>query len=59
MDAYVSRRDLNQLLQKAVGAEHLTWAVVNGLSDNHFKRLDITSRPASCWATPRRTTWRR
>lgn len=43
MDAYVSRRDLNQLLQKAVEAEHLRWAVVNGLSDNHFKRLDITS----------------
>ena len=43
MDAFVSRRDLNQLLQKAVEAEHLTWAVVNGLSDNHFKRLDITS----------------
>jgi nucleoside-diphosphate-sugar epimerase len=43
MDAYVSQRDLNQLLQKAVEAEHLKWAVVNGLSDNHFKRLDITS----------------
>lgn len=43
MDAYVSQRDLNQLLQKAVEAEHLKWAVVNGLSDNHFKRLDISS----------------
>ena len=43
MDHFVSRQDLNQLLQKAVEAEHLTWAVVNGLSDNRFKRLDITS----------------
>ena len=43
MDAYVSRRDLNDLLQRAVEADHLKWAVVNGLSDNHFKRLDITS----------------
>ena len=43
MDAYVSHRDLNVLLQRAVEAEHLKWAVVNGLSDNRFKRLDITS----------------
>ena len=43
MDAWVSRRDLNQLLQRCVEAEHLTWAVVNGLSANRFNRLDITS----------------
>ena len=30
-------------MQRAVEADHLTWAVVNGLSDNRFKRLDITS----------------
>ena len=43
MDAFVSERDCTQLLQKCVEAEHLTWAVVNGLSANRFNRLDITS----------------
>ena len=41
LDAFVSRRDLNQLLQKAVRAEHLQFAIVQGLSDNQFKRMDI------------------
>ena len=43
MDAFVSRRDLQSLLEKCVEADHLKWAVVNALSDNHFKRLDITT----------------
>lgn len=42
IDAYVSKRDLNQLLQKAVEAEHLQWAVVQALSDNAFNRMDIS-----------------
>ncbi len=42
IDAFVSKRDLNQLLQKSVEAEHLQWAVVQGLSDNAFNRMDIT-----------------
>ena len=41
-DAFVSKRDLNQLLQKCVEADHLKWAVVQGLSDNAFNRMDIT-----------------
>lgn len=43
MDAYVSHRDLSALLQRCVEADHLQWAVVNGLSANRFNRLDITS----------------
>src|SRR5688500_2304971 len=42
LDAWVSRRDLNQLIEKCVDDEMLQWAVFNGLSDNRFKRLDIT-----------------
>src|SRR5687768_347429 len=42
MDAWVSRRDLNQLIEKCIDDETLQWAAFNGLSDNRFKRLDIT-----------------
>jgi NAD dependent epimerase/dehydratase family enzyme len=42
MDAWVSRRDLNQLIEKCIDDETLQWAVFNGLSDNRFKRLDIS-----------------
>ncbi len=43
IDAFVSERDMNQLLQRAVEAEHLKFAIVQGLSDNGFNRMDITS----------------
>lgn len=43
MDMFVSRRDLNQLLERCIDAgEHLKFAIFNGVSDNRFKRLDIT-----------------
>lgn len=42
MDAWVSRRDLNQLICKCIDDERLQYAVFHGLSDNHFKRLDIS-----------------
>ena len=42
MDMFVSRRDLNQLLERCVDVETLKFAVLHGLSDNRFKRLDIT-----------------
>ena len=42
LDAYVSRRDLNQLIIKCIDAEHVQWAVFNGLSNNRFKRLDLS-----------------
>jgi len=42
LDAWVSRRDLQQLIEKCIDDERLQWAVFNGLSDNRFKRLDIT-----------------
>ena len=43
MDAFVSRRDLNQLIGRCIDAEdRLRFAVFNALSDNRFKRLDIS-----------------
>ena len=43
MDAFVSHRDLVQLLTKCVEAEDIQFAVVHGLSEGRFKRLDISS----------------
>ncbi len=42
LDAWVSRRDLNQLIERCIDNQSLKWAVFHGLSDNRFKRLDIT-----------------
>ena len=43
MDAWVSWRDLHQLLCRCIDTEGIRWAVVHGLSDSRFKRLDISS----------------
>ena len=42
LDAFVSDRDLNQLLCRCVDDEKINFAIVHGLSDNQFKRLDLT-----------------
>lgn len=42
LDAFVSHRDLNQLINKCVDVENLQFAILHGLSDNRFKRLDIS-----------------
>lgn len=42
LDAFVSHRDLNQLLQRCVDVENVQFAVLHGLSNNRFKRLDIS-----------------
>ncbi|MEI6350529.1 MAG: NAD(P)-dependent oxidoreductase [Verrucomicrobiota bacterium] len=42
MDAFVSQADLHQLLEKCIDAENLQFAIFNGLSNNRFKRLDIS-----------------
>jgi nucleoside-diphosphate-sugar epimerase len=42
LDAWVSRRDLNQLIEKCIDVENLRFAILHGLSDNRFKRLDIS-----------------
>jgi nucleoside-diphosphate-sugar epimerase len=37
MDAWVSRRDLTQLIQKCIEAKNIRFAIFHGLSDNSFK----------------------
>lgn len=43
LSGYVSARDLNQLLMRCVEIEDVDFAIVHGISDNTFKRIDITS----------------
>jgi nucleoside-diphosphate-sugar epimerase len=43
VDAWVSRRDLQQLLCRTIDVEGVRFAVFNGISDNLFKRLDISA----------------
>jgi hypothetical protein len=43
LDAWVSRRDLVQLIHRCIDAgDGLRWAVFNAISDNRFKRLDLS-----------------
>ncbi len=42
IDAFVSWRDLNQLIQKSIDVENVKFAILHGLSNNRFKRLDIS-----------------
>lgn len=42
LDAWVSQRDLNQLIEKSIDTESILFAIFHGLSDNRFKRLDIS-----------------
>lgn len=41
LDAWVSQRDLFQLICRCIDADHLKFAIFNALSDNRFKRLNI------------------
>lgn len=42
LDAFVSERDLQQLMEKCIDVGELQFAIFHGLSDNRFKRLDIS-----------------
>jgi nucleoside-diphosphate-sugar epimerase len=43
LSAFVSKRDLSHLLAQCVEVENVQFAIVHGVSDNRFKRMDITS----------------
>lgn len=43
---YVSPRDLNQLIVLCIETPDIPYAIVNGLSDNTFKRMDLNSTRA-------------
>lgn len=42
LDMFVSQRDLQQMFEKCIDVENLRWAIFHAISNNHFKRLDIT-----------------
>lgn len=46
LDTFVSQRDLNQLIEKSIDVENLHFAILHGLSNNRFKRLDISNTRA-------------
>ena len=43
LSGYVSGRDLNQLLVRCIEVPDVQFAIVHGISNNRFKRLDISS----------------
>lgn len=43
MDAFVSPRDLTQLFHRCIDARDINFAIVHGLSNNRFNRMDIES----------------
>ncbi len=46
LDAFVSHRDLQQLIVRCIDADNIQFAIFHGLSDNRFKRLDISDARA-------------
>jgi NAD(P)-dependent dehydrogenase (short-subunit alcohol dehydrogenase family) len=42
MDCFVSHRDLNDLMVRCIDDDRLRFAIFHGVSDNRFKRLDIS-----------------
>ena len=43
LSAYTSERDLNQLLLRCIETPNIPFAIVAGISNNRFKRLDLTA----------------
>lgn len=46
LDVFLSDRDLAQLVERCIEASGVRWAIAHGLSDNRFKRLDLTDTRA-------------
>jgi nucleoside-diphosphate-sugar epimerase len=46
LDAFVSQRDLHQLIVRCIDVENVQFAILHGLSNNRFKRLDISDARA-------------
>ncbi|HEY7350669.1 MAG TPA: NAD(P)-dependent oxidoreductase [Ktedonobacterales bacterium] len=43
LSGYVSARDLNHLLVRCIETPNVLFAIVHGISNNRFKRLDLTA----------------
>ena len=52
LDAWVSHRDLQQLIERSINDERLKFAIFMGLSNNAFKRLDVSDARELVGYTP-------
>lgn len=52
MDCFVSQEDLCQLIMKCIDDDRLRFAIFHGVSDNRFKRLDISDARELVGYTP-------
>lgn len=52
LSTFVSARDLSHLFVCCIEAEDVQYAIVHGVSDNRFKRMDITSTRETVGYTP-------
>jgi len=43
LSKFVTQRDMNHLLERCIETPHIRFALLHGVSNNRFKRLDITS----------------
>lgn len=43
LDAYLSPRDMNQLLDRCIEADNVRFAIVHGISNNRFKAMDLSA----------------
>lgn len=53
LDAFLSDEDLIQLVDRCIAVDDVRWAVVHGVSDNRFKRLDLSDTRALLGYQPR------
>ena len=53
IDGYISYGDMNDLLQRCIDDERLRFAIVHGLSNNAFNRMDITETMELLGYSPR------
>jgi nucleoside-diphosphate-sugar epimerase len=53
LSTFVSQRDLSHLIVRAIETPEVQFAIVHGVSNNRFKRLDITSTKAILGYAPR------
>src|SRR5205823_2420897 len=46
MDAFTDRDDMNRIMERCIEVEGVKFAIVHGLSESRFKRLDLTDTRA-------------
>jgi nucleoside-diphosphate-sugar epimerase len=57
-DLWVSPRDLNDLIEKSIDADHLKFAIFQAISDNTMKRMDISDARELVGWKPQDDAWR-